>query len=328
MKQYLTERAAATRCALLATFGGLALILTGCAAGGPAERCGLWVDVYRGEPLRYEDVLDDLAEARVIYLGERHTVDWHHALQEQIVRDLIARDVPLVLALEQIEAVYQPQVDRYNAGELTFDELAEAIDWKKRWSNYADYRPIVEAAHASGAPVLALNARREAVRAVAMQGIDDLPAETRAELPAVLDFDDPMYAGYLADVMMVHATVTRDMVDRMFKAQVVRDEMMAQRLAAFLQSDEGAGRVAVVLAGAGHVQQAMGIPSRVRREMPGVRDRIVILSESGDVELSPAMQKMAREITITHEDLRKLDRPIADYLRVRSLGGEAEPVTR
>ncbi len=295
----------------------LPLTLAACNTTRPAApRCALWVDVYTGEPVTYDALVDDLADSRVIYIGERHTVDRHHDIQAEIVRRLIARDVPLVLGLEMIEQQYQEDVDRYNRGEITFDELATAIQWEQNWSNYEDYRPIIESAHAAGAPLLALNAPRTAVRAVARQGLDNLAEDVRAKLPADIDLSDQMYLEHMKQVMMVHAHVNEMMLRAMYAAQVVRDETMADRLAAFLQSPAGANRTAVVLCGAGHVQQRMGIPNRVRRRMPGVRDRIIVLSESGDVVLSERQMAMAREIEITHEQQRVLDRPIADYLHV------------
>lgn len=290
------------------------LMLAACAAPSAEPRCGLWIDVYRGEPLPYVELLEDLRAARVIYLGERHTVARHHELQKRIVEDLAAEGVPLVLAIEQMEHTGQPALDAYNRGEIDFEQLAEQTRWAERWSNYEQYRPIVEAARAAGAPVLALNARAETVRQVARKGIDGLDPEQRGELPERILLDDPMYEGHMRRVMMVHAMVNESMLRRMFEAQVSRDETMAARLCAFLQSDAGRDRMAVVLCGAGHVSHAMGIPTRVRLRMPGVRDRIVIFSESGDVELSERERKMAREITISHEQLRELDRPIADYL--------------
>ena len=125
-------------------------------------------------------------------------------------------------------------------------------------------------------------------------------------------------------MMMVHAGMPESMMRRMFMAQVCRDETMADRLCAFLNSEAGRGRTAVVLCGAGHVSNGLGTPSRVRRRMPDVIDRIVVFSESGDVELSPAEKAMSREITITHEQLRAIDKPIADYLHAVDLKPEAE----
>lgn len=301
-----------------------ALLQASCAGVPGGGRSGFWIDVYRGEPLSYEAMLDDLAESRVIYLGERHTLERHHAIQERIVTDLTQRGVPLVLGLEQMEAFNQAALDRYYQGEIDFDELAKQTEWVKRWSNYEQYRPILEAARQAGAPVLALNARKETVRQVARQGIDGLDPETRSELPNEINLDDPLYEQHMKRVMMVHAMVTPEMVHSMFEAQVTRDETMADRLCAFLESAQGRDRTAVVLCGAGHVSHRLGMPDRVRRRIPGIRDRILVLCESGDVELSPRMKAMARDITITHEQLRQLDRPIADYLHAVSLKEKPE----
>jgi uncharacterized iron-regulated protein len=302
----------------------LVLLQASCTSMPGGERCGLWIDVYRGEPLTYEDMLDDLAESRVIYLGERHTLDRHHAIQERIVTDLTRRGVPLVLGLEQLEAFNQAALDRYCQGEIDFDELAEQTAWGKRWSNYEQYRPILEAARQAGAPILALNARKETVRQVARQGIDGLDSETRRDLPDEINLDDPLYEQHMKRVMMVHAMATPEMMRSMFEAQVARDESMADRLCTFLKSEQGCDRTAVVLCGAGHVSHRLGVPVRVRQRIPGITDRILVLSESGDVELSPRMKAMARDITITHEELRELDRPIADYLHAVSLKEEPE----
>jgi uncharacterized iron-regulated protein len=302
----------------------LALLQASCAGLAGGGRSGFWIDVYRGEPLTYEDMLEDLAESRVVYLGERHTLDRHHAIQEQIVTSLAGAGVALVLGLEQVEAFNQAALDRYCQGEIDFDELAQQTEWAKRWSNYEQYRPVLEAARQAGAPILALNARKETVRQVARQGIDGLDSETRRELPDEINLDDPLYEQHMKRVMMVHAMVTPEMVRRMFEAQVTRDETMADRLCAFLESEQGRERTAVVLCGAGHVSHRLGIPERVRRRMPGIRDRIVVLSESGDVELTERQQAMSRDITITHEQLRELDRPIADYLHAVSLNEESE----
>ena len=302
----------------------LVLLQASCAGMPGGGRSGFWIDVYRGEPLTYEDMLDDLAESRVIYLGERHTLERHHAIQERIVTNLARAGVALVLGLEQMEAFNQAALDRYCQGEIDFDELAEQTEWGKRWSNYEQYRPVLEAARQAGAPILALNARKETVRQVARQGIDGLDSGTRSELPDEINLDDPLYEQHMKRVMMVHAMVTPEMVRRMFEAQVARDETMADRLCTFLESEQGCDRTAVVLCGAGHVSHRLGVPARVRQRIPGIKDRILVLSESGDVELSPMMKAMARDITITHEQLRELDRPIADYLHAVSLKEKPE----
>jgi uncharacterized iron-regulated protein len=105
----------------------------------------------------------------------------------------------------------------------------------------------------------------------------------------------------------------------MIEAQIARDEAMAAALVGYLQSPAGQGRTAVVLCGIGHVSYGLGIPARVERRLPDAVQRIVLLSESGDVELSPEERAMAREIHITHDDLRQLGRPLGDYLHATAL---------
>ena len=108
----------------------LAAPVVGGQGGKPARRApdatpsaapGIWIDVYQGEPLRYEQLLKDLATADVIYLGEFHTVQRHHEIQTQVLADLAQRGVSLALGLEQMETSQQPQLDRYNRGEIDFE---------------------------------------------------------------------------------------------------------------------------------------------------------------------------------------------------------------
>jgi len=299
----------------------LVLVTSGFAvAEDDTGRPAVWIDLYRGEPLAYAEILEDLSGVRVIYLGESHRLQRHHDIQQRIVGDLARRGVPLVLGLEQMESFRQPALDRYHRGEITFDELARATEWPDRWGNYQQYRPILEAARQAGAPVLALNARSETVRQIVRSGgLENLEPEVRRDLPDEIQTKDPPYERLLNLLMMVHMTATPERLQPMIEAQIARDEAMASALCSYLQSPQGQGRTAVVLCGAGHVSYGLGTPARVRRRMPAVKDRIVLFSASGDVELTPAERVVTRGITITHEQLRAVGRPIADYLHVKGL---------
>jgi uncharacterized iron-regulated protein len=288
-----------------------------------AHRCSLWVDPYRGEPVTYEQVVDDLAGVRVVYLGEAHSLERHHEMQESILRDLAAKGKKLVLGLEQFERFQQPHLDRYNQGEIDFDELAELTDWENRWHGYEQYRSLVEAARELKIPVLALNARAETVRQVFRSGgVEGLDQKTRAELPEDMLLKDPPYERLLNMQLMVHMAVDEERLRPMREAQITRDETMAAAVADYLLSDAGKDRSAVVICGTGHAAYGHGIPTRVRRRMPKVTDRIVVPSQSGDVKLSEPAMAATRDVEITHEQLREVERPIGDYLNVRALSSE------
>ena len=147
--------------------------------------------------------------------------------------------------------------------------------------------------------------------------------KARGELPADIQLDDPVYRKLLTLQMMVHASANPESLRPMIEAQIARDEAMAWTLCSFLNSEAGHGRSALVLCGAGHVAYGLGTVARVRRRLPQAKDRIVLFSESGDLVLLPQERAMAREITITHEQLRQIDRPIADYLHETSLKKES-----
>src|SRR5437763_17107830 len=86
-------------------------------------RAATWVDAVRGEPISLEDTLDDLTQARVIYLGEYHSIPRHHALETEILESLARAGKRLVLAMEQFDWSAQPALDRFNTKTIDLASL-------------------------------------------------------------------------------------------------------------------------------------------------------------------------------------------------------------
>jgi uncharacterized iron-regulated protein len=272
-----------------------------------------------GESVPFSSLIEDLEQADVIYLGERHTLKRHHAIQARIIDALGATGRPLVIALEQVGAHSQKWLDEYADGKLTFDQLAESMAWAKQWGNHRDYRPVLEAGRRHSARFLGLNARREVIRQVGREGLKALSKEARAQLPKQINVEDPVYTAYLKLTMGAMVAAVPDRMNHMIEAQIARDEMMAETLCAFVAQPANRKARAIVICGAVHVGHGLGTAQRVRRRMPDLDERIVVMSASGDVVLSPEMAKMARDITITHAQLRFVPSRIADYLHVVAL---------
>jgi len=223
----------------------------------------------------------------------------------------------LVVALEPLETSQQPSIDRFNRGEIDFDGLAAAIGWAKRWPNYKQYRGVLDAAHKAKAPVIGLSPSSEVIHAVAKSGgIDRLDPIIRKQLPREMDLKDPVYEKLLAAQMMVHMAASPQRLRPMIEAQIARDEAMSAALADYLHSPAGHARKAVVVCGSGHVAYGLGTPQRVRRRLNDPNDRIVVLADCGDIRLSPQEKAVARPVEITHEQLRQIGRPVADYLEI------------
>ena len=67
-----------------------------------------------------------------------------------------------------------------------------ATSWSKRWHNFAQYRPILEAAHKGKVPVVALNAESETIRQVVHSGgVERVPAEVRMLRPELCETRSP-----------------------------------------------------------------------------------------------------------------------------------------
>lgn len=307
----MSHRREATACAIL--------LVAAWACAAPPRRATLWIDLYQAEPVSYAQMIKDLAGVRVVYVGESHRVARHHETELQILRDLAASGRKLAVGLEQFDVGEQPALDRYNRGELDFNGLLAATRWATRWGNYLQYKPLLEAARAAGAPLVALNAPDELVHQVVRSGgVAKLTPELRKQLPAELMLHEPPYEKLLGWILPVHKAATPERLRPMIEAQIVRDEMMASALARYLASAAGEGRLALVVCGNGHVEYGLGIVSRVRRRIPGLEDRIVLLSDSGDTQLTAGEKAALREIEITHAQRRQLGLPAGDYLQATS----------
>jgi len=305
------------------SFCGLMLLLgAGCATVPhlaevtAASRPALWVDALRGEPLGFDELLDELQTARVVYLGEIHSIPRHHELQTAILEGLAQRGIRVVLAMEQFEYFAQPELDRFNSRDTDLNQLVAEAEMDQRWHGHTNYHALLQTAQARQIPVLALNARAETIRAIGRQGLAGVTADQRAELPSEIVTTDPLYERLATRMLGVHMAFDPQKLRPIFEAQVARDETMAARLAEFLLSAGGEGRTAVVICGRGHCEFGLGMPDRVARRIPNVTQRIVLFSESGDLHLSEAERKQAREVEVPHEFLRELGRPPGDYLHI------------
>jgi uncharacterized iron-regulated protein len=290
----------------------------------PAE---FWLDLVAGEEVSDDEVLADLATAGVIFLGEAHTVRRHHDLQLDLLQKLYLRQVPLVLCLEQLEARDQPAVDRYNRSEIDFATLAAQIDWPNKWANYTDYRALCEFARHHRIPLRALNAPADTIRTVSRGGgLARLPPDLRAHLPAEIFTDDPVYERLMNLALAQHLALDPARLRPVFEAQAARDETMAAAIVAARRVDTAPDqrRTAFVVVGAGHMRFGLGTAERVRRRDPGLVERLVLLTDSGQGGMTAAQAAQTRDVTITHADFRAISRPPADYLRVLPLA--ARPI--
>jgi len=273
------------------------------------------VDVYAGEPVSFDAMLDDLATVSIVYLGELHTIQPHHNFQLTTLQGLFHRRRSLYLGMEMFTTGQQEVLDRWLAGHHSVAELGLQLGSEK-WTNLADYESLLLFARSNGIRVVGLNVSNDVVRKVARGQLADLSKEERKNLPEEnLLTPNPLYDKLLRLKLRVHKAFQGRSLDGVIRAQLLRDSVMAQTIGQTLESLKDKDAVFVVVAGSGHLGYGFGIPERVRTKMQ-VSDRIILPTESGHLILSDEERRQAVPVEITHEDLRFIQQPIADYLYV------------
>ncbi len=222
------------------------------------------VEAATGTEVTLQRLLSLMREKRVVYVGERHDRPHDHGVQYSLLRRLHQEESSLAIGMEMFQVPFQDPLDRWSAGEIDEKVLREATEYDRRWGfDFGMYRPMLEYAQSRGLEVVALNAPREVVFAVAKDGVEALPEEVAATLPE-LELDDPAHRALFNAEFDPSQHDVGDRVDRYYQAQVVWDETMAERVAETLGRPKGPTKM-IVFAGRVHVKRGLGIPERAAR---------------------------------------------------------------
>ena len=136
-----------------------------------------------------EKIVSRMSEADVLFFGEEHNDSTGHFLENKILRELFSvYGNQIVLSLEMFETDGQLALSEYLAGKIDEARFSKDV---RLWSNYKDYRPMIEYAKQNSIRVLAANPPRRYVTMVSRRGmgsLDSLSKEAKKLLPP-LPFD-------------------------------------------------------------------------------------------------------------------------------------------
>ncbi len=222
------------------------------------------VDAKSGEPIDAEAFYAILRTTRVVYVGERHDQPADHGVQYAILRRLHRDEPSLAIGMEMFQVPFQRALDDWSAGRIDETVLRRETEYDQRWGfDFALLRPVLEYARNRGIEVVALNAPREVVYAVARDGLESLDPDTAAALPE-LDLEDAEHRAMFDEEFDAGEHAVENGVDQYYQAQVLWDETMGARVAETLDADQGPAKM-IVFAGRVHVKRGLGIPSRAAR---------------------------------------------------------------
>jgi uncharacterized iron-regulated protein len=228
-----------------------------------------------------QEVIQDLSQANVIYLGETHDSAEDHKAQLDIIQQLYQKDPRMAIGMEMFQRPYQPVLENFLQGKLTEAALQEKSQYEKRWGYpWENYAPFLQFAKEKKLPVLALNTPSEVTRRVSRKGLSKLRGTDKKFIPPLSEIrtDNSKYRASMQEVYdsFHQKGKTKDpwQFERFFQAQVLWDETMAEVITQFLKKNPES--YVVVLAGEGHIAYGYGIPSRVARRINALSVKTVV----------------------------------------------------
>ena len=212
-----------------------------------------------------EQIIPALAKKQVVFIGEQHTRYDHHLTQLEIIRRLHTLHPQLAIGMEMFQQPFQRYLDEYVAGSIDEQTMLRTTEYFRRWRmDYRLYAPILRYAREHRLPLIALNVPHELTHKVAHDGLDGLSDEDRQQLPADIAPADAAYRQRLKEVFDRHPKEEgHENFEHFLEAQLLWDEAMAERAAAYLE--EHPDHHLVVLAGNQHLAWGSTIPQRLQR---------------------------------------------------------------
>ena len=224
-----------------------------------------------------EKSVDMLMDYNVIFIGEEHGSQSSRHAELTILKGLAKRDPNLVLALEMFERDVQDILDAYLKRTISEKEF---LKQSRPWPNYLqDYRPLVEFAKKKEMPVIAANIPRRAAAAVAMANkiSADVMGEDSRYLPKTFHLKSKEYHKRFVSSMreMPHSSPMKGMkVDGLYKAQVLKDSVMAASVEPFLD------RRTLFCCGRFHSDYHLGIPYQLQKNNPKLKIAVIAMASS------------------------------------------------
>lgn len=256
-----------------------------------------------------EKIVADMAGADVLFFGEEHNDSAGHYLENKIFRELYAKyGSSMALSMEMFETDNQLVLDEYLQGKIDESRLAKDA---RLWSNYRDYRPMVEFAKQNKLPVIAANPPRRYVTLVGrrgMQALDSLSKEAKAFLPP-LPYDT-LTGRYREKFMEIMKGSPGGENPKVYYSQTLWDAGMSYSIYRFLKKNKG--RKVFHCVGKFHTDEKLGTAAQLLRRNKKLR--ILNISCFPDAAFNnpgPAaidwskLERLGDYVILTNSDLKR-----------------------
>jgi uncharacterized iron-regulated protein len=231
-----------------------------------------------GNYVTLKELVEDLKEARVIFIGESHGNLHHHQAQLEVIRSLHLAGSDLAIGLEMFRADSQDALDRWIKGGISFMEFMAV--YRDNWKWWNKYSTIFNYARESMIPMVGLNLSRKIIGKVAREGIESLSKKEMDKLPVVQCIVDDKYRDFIRRAIGRHDLEGTDF-EKFCEAQLLWDKVMARNLNVYM-ADNPSKKI-VVLAGSGHSWKH-GIPEQLKSNHGLISWRVILPEIPGQIQ--------------------------------------------
>ena len=214
-----------------------------------------------GTSIEFDQLVDELRDVPMVFVGEVHNSAHHHCLQLRLIRALHQRRGRMSVGMEMFDRSYQPVLDLWVKGELEELQLIKQTQWYANWRfNFDLYRKVLTYLKDYGIPLVGLDLPTYIHSRIRAGGVENLLPVDRNWLPDEIPPGDAEHRAFLERTFQQHQFLTRttDFED-FYAAQCARDAAMAHAIADHLHKGP-----MVILIGNGHIHAGSGVPQRAR----------------------------------------------------------------
>jgi uncharacterized iron-regulated protein len=261
-------------------------------------------DTHTKQIVSIDKIVADMADADVLFFGEEHNDSTCHYLENYIFRALHAQyGDKIVLSMEMFETDNQLVLNEYLAGQINESRFSKDL---RLWSNYKDYRPMIEYAKQNKLPVIAANPPRRYVSMVSGRGmasLDSLSKEAKKFLPP-LPYDT-LTGRYREKFIEVMKGGPGGENPRVYHSQSLWDAGMSYSIYRFLKHNKG--KKVFHCVGGFHTEEKLGTAAQL--QMRNKKLKIMNIASFSDKSFAnPDWEKESYRgdyIIITNPDLKK-----------------------
>jgi uncharacterized iron-regulated protein len=264
-------------------------------------------DSSKAEGIDFEEMVTQLANAEIVFVGEQHDNAPTHRLELAILEGLARHHRAVILSLEMFERDVQPSLNSYLSGHM---QEADFLKVSRPWPAYeSNYKPLVAFASENRWPVIAANAPRKYASQVARSGlpeIDSLSTVERSLLASKVACPHDQYFKRFQGQMGSHPGPTggnsvksvmsddHALMQRLYAAQCLKDETMAESIANAWSAAPSPKPLVIHFTGAFHSDFRQGTVMRVQQRLNGRRIRVVSIIPVTNLDKTKAGEQRKR----------------------------------